>query len=92
MFKEIEIKLTGPICDCAEQNISWHIINGPGLGLKCKTCETELRVPNSKFMARFNLDKPYPGKKDEPKKKPELKSLDGGKVLEFKPNSDKEPA
>jgi len=89
VFKGIDIKLTGPICDCDQLDISWYIIDGPGLGLKCKTCNVELRIPNSKFRATFVLDRSYPGKK-EIKKKPELKSLDGGKILEFKQDTDKE--
>jgi len=88
VFKGIDIKLSGPICDCDERDISWFIIEGPGLGLKCDTCKVELRIPRSKFKAAFTLDRPYPNK-TELKEKPELKSLDGGKVLEFKSDVNK---
>ena len=91
MFKGIDIKLSGPICDCETQNISWYIIEGPGLGLKCETCNTELRIPRTKFRAGFILNTPYPGKKTEVKK-PDLKGLDGGKVLDFKKESETDGA
>lgn len=64
MFKNITINLTGPICSCAKQNISFQIwINKsgfPGLILVCKDCTTELVVPHSNFIGKFNLDNPYP--------------------------------
>lgn len=75
MFKRIDILLSGPICSCDEQNLSWAIGEGPSLFLNCKTCDTKLNVPNSKFVARFVLDKKYPGKtKELTKKKPKSKS------------------
>lgn len=83
MFKGININLSDPICGCDELNISWYILTtgaSIGLGLRCKTCNTELQIPHSKFEATFILDKPYPGKQ---RRNPELK------IVNFK-DSDKE--
>lgn len=91
MFKRIEIKLAGPICNCDEQTLGWNIIfPGPGLEINCKTCKVELRIPTEKFVAAFVLEKPYPGKTEKKIEAPktELKVLDGGKVIEFKKNED----
>ena len=91
MFKGIDIKLSGPICDCDERNLAWGIhqdSTGPGLYIECNTCKTKLQVPNKRFKAGFIFDTPYPGKK-EIKPKPELKALDGGKILDF--NKEKNP-
>jgi len=64
MFKKITINLAGPICSCEEMDISWGIWNdvkgNPGLSLTCKKCETQLKIPNNKFVANFNVDVPYP--------------------------------
>lgn len=91
VFKKIQILLAHPICSCDEQNIDWSIWldkdNYSGLKLRCKTCDTTLIIPNKKFVASIIFDQPYPGKKKE-KPKTDLKLLDGGKVLDFKPNDD----
>ena len=67
MFKWITVHLTGPICNCEEQNLSWSISddkdNQPQLSIECLTCKTVLTVPNEKFTACVDLDKPYPGNK-----------------------------
>lgn len=60
MFKSIQINFTDPICDCECQDLSWGITIGPGLYLKCNTCETKVEVPNKKFRASINLYKKYP--------------------------------
>jgi len=62
MFKRIEIRLTGPICDCEEENLSWAPSSTVGLIIKCKTCQTILNIPHEKFVGRFIFDKSYPGK------------------------------
>lgn len=71
MFKRIDINLTGPICNCVEQNLSWNpyvdLENKFGLKIWCKTCNTVLTIPNSKFTASMKLDTPYPGKPVEQK-------------------------
>lgn len=97
MFKGIDIKLAGPICDCDEMSISWYIISGPGLGIKCNTCQTELRIPHGKFRAGFVLEKSYPGKKKNNSKKTDSQDPiiekketkpEDDKILEFKLDPD----
>ena len=70
MFHKIEIKLSGPICNCDEENLAWGIVrdkNGHSmLYIQCEECKTELLVPRKKFVASVQLDKPYPGKQPEP--------------------------
>lgn len=87
MFRRITIEMEGPICDCAEQKLSWTPM-GPGLGLRitCETCKTVLDVPHSKFVAGFKLDRAYPGRKAAEPKRPKLEVMDGGaKVIPFGP-------
>lgn len=92
MFKDITINLTGPICSCREQALSWWPDKDekgrPTLVLKCKTCATKLIVSNEKFIAGWSLDTPYPGKKKEEPPKPKLEALDGGKVIQLNPLGD----
>ena len=91
MFKYISIRLTSPICNCPEETLSWGIDKGPKsrarMILTCKTCKTQLLVPNGKFVARFEFDQPYPGP-DEDEDEEILTVLDGGKVLEFPKNEE----
>ena len=79
MFKRIEIQLTGPICDCDEMDLAWGTRrDGSGrscLAISCNSCGTELLVSNSKFVACFSLEKPYPGRK---KNVVPLRLVDGG--------------
>jgi hypothetical protein len=72
MFQRVIIKLTGPICQCQKQNLEWSVPNS-SLKLKCKTCSTELFVPNSQFGAGFLFDTPYPGDV-QPKQDPDIDS------------------
>lgn len=70
MFKDLNINLTGPICQCKEQDLYWNIEmnNGsPRIVIYCKTCSGMLVVSNQQLKAHFVLDKPYPGKAVEPK-------------------------
>lgn len=64
MFQRITIQLTGPVCTCRAQKLSWNIRqdrNGkPALIIGCNLCGTELYVPNKKFVAAFSLRNPYP--------------------------------
>lgn len=88
MFKKIDIKLSGPICSCDEQSIAWGLPSDDkglvGLSLTCKLCNTKLLIPNSKFLAGFSLDRPYPGIKEEPKKVAiNPNSHDGDNVIPF---------
>lgn len=85
MFKRIEIKLAGPICLCNKQNLGWSLPVNDGLIIRCKTCETQLKVPNSLFVAAFILEKPYP---DKPESKAiNAKKLDeSGVVIQFPTN------
>ena len=59
VFKDITINLTGPICSCREQALSWWPDKDekgrPTLVLKCKTCATKLIVSNEKFIAGWSL-------------------------------------
>ena len=59
---KFQIHLTGPICTCLKEDLSWFIRvdqnKKPTLGIRCKTCETELVQPRS--MAEVFLEKPYP--------------------------------
>lgn len=79
IFRRATIHLTEPICLCAEQNLAWTVAPtaaGPTLAIWCQTCGTKLQVPNKEFKAAFQLEKPYPGKPREEKKK-------GGEVIDF---------
>jgi len=80
VFSRIQIQLTGPICDCDVQDLSWWISRDgdgrSGLVVECNGCGCELRIPNKRFKACFQLDKPYPGRKDNVV---QLDCLDGGK-------------
>ena len=80
MFKHITIHLTGPVCKCDEQNLIWAIGVDSGLVLTCKKCRGCLTVPRSQLGANFTFEQPYPGKQVE-KTSPNLKAMDGGKVL-----------
>ena len=66
MFINVTINLTGPICNCDEQNIEWSLptdnVGHTTMSLTCKTCFTKLIVSHSKLVANFNLGKDYPNK------------------------------
>lgn len=77
MFTGIDIKLTGPICTCAKQDLIWGIIRDDyGLYVQCGQCNTKLVVPHDKFVAEFKLNAPYSGGVKE-------KSTPLAKVLKF---------
>jgi len=63
MIKSISVNLTGPLCNCKEQNLTCSISPSQGLDIECQTCKVSANVPYSKLTADYNLDKPYP--KDE---------------------------
>lgn len=69
MFKGCNIKLSGPICNCPEEDLGWHIRhedgNRHGLSIICRACKTELRIPYAKMTACFVLESPYPGVKKQ---------------------------
>lgn len=63
VFKNISINLTGPICSCEFEDLSWGphpVENGYGLTLSCIRCGTKLVVSREKFRALFSFDKGYP--------------------------------
>lgn len=95
MLKGINIRLEGPICDCAEGDLGWGIRRDDKgkstLLIFCNECDTQLLVPHKKFRAYISLDIPYPGKAAEPKPKPGsgLKFKDGGrKVIPLFPTNE----
>ena len=80
MFKKIQILLTGPICSCDKQDLSWGLGHDGGgrstLTITCKLCETGILVPNKKFVAGFTLDERYPDDKSgSEKSEPEPRSV-----------------
>ena len=65
VFEKIVIKLSGPICTCHEQGLSWSVTRRQDGGrsalvVYCESCKTELHVPHEKFGAGFSLETPYP--------------------------------
>lgn len=84
MFTRIKIMLTGPICSCAEEGLSWGIQADErgqyGMYIQCTECKVRLSIPHKQFKAQFVLEQPYPGKPVEPTK---LEVIDGGKVLDI---------
>lgn len=64
MFTKLTINLTGPICICDKEDLSWGICleasGQVGMDLECNFCHTILKVPYKKFLASFKLDNPYP--------------------------------
>jgi hypothetical protein len=78
VFTNININLTGPICRCERQNLSWgltHTESGKhSLYVQCNDCKTELRVGPEHFKAGFRLDQPYP-QGDKPKQDAKILKL-----------------
>ena len=73
MFKNLNIQLTHPICNCEEQMLQWSISNVDGkavINFECQLCKSCLRVPYDKLTATIALDVPYPGPKLLPKPAP----------------------
>ncbi|MEY4722757.1 MAG: hypothetical protein RLZZ324_270 [Candidatus Parcubacteria bacterium] len=64
MFKRVIIELTGPICNCPSENLSWGFgCDRDGkleMTLECLTCHGKLVVPEEKLGALFRLDVRYP--------------------------------
>lgn len=88
MFKKLTIHLRGPLCNCATSaTLIWNVDGG--LMLSCKECNVRLIVPRDRLVAVFDFDVHYPGKQVE-KEGPNLKALDGGKVLSLQPVSSTE--
>jgi hypothetical protein len=82
LFKKITIHLGGPICNCDEQSLQWSVPDA-GLQLECKLCGTKLIVPNKKFVASYDLEKPYPGKPKEVKKEDPKRETNLVNVIQF---------
>lgn len=81
-FKNIEIRLTEPICDCQVRalwglNVSLATVS---LFLRCPKCKTELSVPHERFVACISYDN-VPAPAGTPTKKTKLDVLEGGKVI-----------
>lgn len=101
MFKKIAIYFSEPICTCQVQNLAWWVdlVDGrPSLGIRCKDCKTELKIPPDKVMAGFVFDRPYPGKtmlppgevvKNNATPAPETRVIEGCKIIPFDPNRNK---
>lgn len=88
MFTRITIHLAGPICSCDEQSLQWNPIRDKEgraiLEIMCKICGTQLLVAPEKFVARFQLERPYPGKpRETPKKQVRTKLERVGNVIRF---------
>lgn len=70
-FRDITINLTGPICTCTEQAITWGIKTVEGgyfnLYFTCRECKTHLNVPHKKLIAHYRFDTPYPADRPRPK-------------------------
>jgi hypothetical protein len=70
VFQSLRITLTGPICECEEQDISWglplDVKGNTYMVLTCKTCEAKLTVPHQYLRASITCTKPYPGRKTPP--------------------------
>lgn len=62
MFKNVEINIAGPICSCEEENLQWSTGQNC-LTIVCGTCNTQLFIPQKKFVAAFNLERGYPIRK-----------------------------
>jgi len=82
MFKNIYINLTGPICTCDEEKLSWFITYvevseglQASLGFQCQECKTRHIVGPGLFKARFVFDKPYPGRQTKPPPKTNVVQL-----------------
>jgi len=64
-FQRIKICLTGPICNCDKESLGWWITKDEdgkvSLHVSCHACKSELVVPRDKFVAAFELERPYPG-------------------------------
>lgn len=64
MFKNVTIRMAGPICTCKSEKLGWHIRfergSGISLVIQCKLCDTSLIIPNEKFVANFDFDVQYP--------------------------------
>jgi len=71
MFNRIVIELSGPICGCDEQDLSWNVpLDEDGktsLEITCRTCKSSLKVGSKYFKAAFKLDTPYVKVKTEKK-------------------------
>ena len=80
MYLSTIFKFSEPLCLCPEENISWTVSQGISVTFKCKTCGVSLFVPNEKWLAQMNFDKPYPGK-PPPKEKEMIELPHGISVL-----------
>lgn len=87
VFKRIDIRLTGPICSCDTENLSWQTAIDQNrysvLVISCGTCGTFLNIGNKAFGACFKLDKQYPNPRE---------SKEDAKVLKLVPKSSDTPS
>jgi len=59
VLREIEIVLSGPICNCKSQDLGWGFA-GDSLRVFCKRCNTNLYVEKSKIQGCVVCDSEYP--------------------------------
>lgn len=79
MFEDVTINLSGPTCNCEQQDLGWNIWSDgdePGLQINCHICKTKVLVPFKKFVAWFTLKTPYPKEEIDKALKPEISKTD----------------
>ena len=88
MFQNAVLNLSGPICRCDKEDLSWSIFRadegGHGVTIECRTCGTKLVVAHKHFVACFRFDEGYPGgAKDDDE--------DEGDLVELRVKPDEDP-
>jgi len=91
MFKVAVFHLVGPICKCNTQDLMWSVIpgrTGAELVITCRLCDTRHVIGSQQFLARIELEVPYPNKQtqksnDAGDKKPERED---SKVVQLFPD------
>lgn len=94
MFAYGSFELSGPICRCRKQNLSWSVLldkkrGFDGIRFKCDTCGVYLNIPKDQSLMAIKCRTPYPGvqkekKVEEPKQKPDPTDVkEDGNVLHF---------
>lgn len=61
MFKHITIHLSTPLCNCKRTSYNGELPlldQRRGLRIVCPTCKTNLEIPNSKFIAHWDIGQP----------------------------------
>lgn len=63
-FKRLEIRLTGPICSCANQDLQWGLSQKENqsatLWIRCRTCGATEHVSSPHLVASYAFDVLYP--------------------------------